>query len=331
VTVGLHAAPRPELLAAPARGQAGVFGLGSARASRTVSGAALTERFGKSAEWLLVRTGITSVQRLAPGETLPDLSVAAARNALTDAELDAADIDLVVVATCSADPTQGPLSRVIARRLAPRAMSFDVNAACAGFCYALSAAGALVSTGAAQRVLVVGAEQMSTLIDPADLGTSILFGDGAGAAVVGAARDDRPGISAPAWSSDGAQAGLLEVPPGETALRMAGSQVFRWAVDEVHKVATTALARAGVRAEDIDVFVPHQANLRIVEAIAKRLGLTRAETATDVVDAGNTSAASIPLALTRLRERGASAGGQLALLIGFGAGLSIAAQVVRLP
>ena len=333
MTVGLPA-PLPRLapgLAPSARRQAQVVGLGAARAARTVPAAALTERFGKSAEWLLVRTGITQIQRLGPDETLPDLAAAAAERALADAGVAGADVDLVLVATCSADQAAGPLSRIVATRVAPRAMSFDVNAACAGFCYALSAASGLIGTGAARRVLVVGAEQMSTLIDPADLGTSILFGDGAGAALVTAADDDRPGISAPAWSSDGAQAGLLEIPEGETALRMAGSEVFRWAVDEVHKVASAALARAGVSADDIDVFVPHQANLRIVEAIAKRLKLTRAETALDVVDAGNTSAASIPLALTRLRERGASARGQLALLIGFGAGLSIAAQVIRLP
>ncbi len=318
-------------LAAPPRAQARVVGLGSARATRTVSATELTERFGKNAAWLLVRTGITQIQRLGPDDTLPDLATAAARGALADAGIDAAGIDLVLVATCSSDATLGPLSRIVATRIAPQAMSFDVNAACAGFCYALSAASALIGTGAARRVLVVGAEQMSTLIDPADLGTSILFGDGAGAAVVAVADDDRAGIGAPAWSSDGAQAGLLEIPEGDTALRMAGSDVFRWAVEEVHKVASIALARAGVSADDIDVFVPHQANLRIVEAIAKRLNLTRAETAIDVVDAGNTSAASIPLALTRLRERGNSVRGQLALLIGFGAGLSIAAQVIRLP
>lgn len=329
MTVGLHSV-RP-LPVRPTNTR--IVGLGCARASRTVTASALTARFGKTAEWLLLRTGITEVQRLGPGETLPDLAAAAATRALVDARVAPADVDVVLVATCSADQNQGPLSRQVAARIAPHAMSFDVNAACAGFCYALSTASGLIGTGAARRVLVIGAEQMSRLVDPADLGTSILFGDGAGAALVAAADDgdDRPGISAPAWSSDGAQAGLLEVPAGETALRMAGSEVFRWAVEEVHKVAATALARAGVRAEDIDVFVPHQANLRIVEATAKRLRISRARTATDVVDSGNTSAASIPLALTRLRERGGSSRGQLALLVGFGAGLSIAAQVVRLP
>jgi 3-oxoacyl-[acyl-carrier-protein] synthase-3 len=316
----------------PPRRTGRIAGLGAARPQRTISGSSLVERFGKTAEWLRVRTGITQVGRLGPGESLVDLAGTAARNALDDADLEPDDVDIIVVATCSAATTsRSPLSHQIAARVAPRAIAFDINAACAGFCYALSSANGFVETGVAETVLVVGAEQMSRLVDPADLGTSILFGDGAGAAVVTTSDQAQPGIAAPAWTSEGALAGLLEVPEGQTALRMQGSQVFRWAVEEVHTVAAAALAKAGVRAEDIDVFVPHQANLRIVEAISQRLGLHRATTATDVVHAGNTSAASIPLALDRLRRSGAAAPGQLALLAGFGAGLTIAAQVVRLP
>jgi 3-oxoacyl-[acyl-carrier-protein] synthase-3 len=324
VTVGL--AP------SPARRSARIVGVGEARPGHAISAAALTERFGKTAEWLRVRTGITQVRRLSRGENLPDLAVAAARRALADANLQPSDVDVVVVATCSADTTKyGPLSHVVANRIAPHAVAFDVNAACAGFCYALSAASGLIETGAAGTVLIVGAEQMSTLIDPADLGTSILFGDGAGAAVVTSSPDTETGIAAPAWTSDGSLASVLEIPEGTTALRMRGQEVFRWAVDEVHKVAASAMAKAGVRAEDIDVFVPHQANLRIVDAISCKLGLGLATTATDVVDSGNTSAASIPLALARLRRSGTQPRGQIALLAGFGAGLTIAAQVVRLP
>jgi 3-oxoacyl-[acyl-carrier-protein] synthase-3 len=307
-------------------------GIGDARPSNSIAGAVLTERFGKTAEWLRVRTGITHVRRLGPDETLLDLALTAATRALTDASLTPDDVDTVVVATCSADAAHhGPMSHRVAARLFPRARAFDVNAACAGFCYGISVASSLVGTGSANTVLVIGAEQMSTLIDPADLGTSILFGDGAGAAVVTASGPGEPGIAAPAWSSDGANAGVLEIREGETALRMRGSEVFRWAVDEVHKVAATAMAKAGVTADDIDVFVPHQANLRIVEAISRKLGLGCATTATDVVESGNTSAASIPLALARLRRSGTQPRGQLALLTGFGAGLTIAAQVVRLP
>ena len=319
-------------IAAPIRRTGRIAGLGAARPRRTVPGSSLVERFGKTAEWLRVRTGITQVGRLGSDESLLDLAVTAGSGALQDAGRGPEDVDVVVVATCSAAASgRTPLSHQVAAALAPRAMAFDLNAACAGFCYGLSAANGLVETGAADTVLVVGAEQMSRLVDPADLGTSILFGDGAGAAVVCAAEQDEPGIGAPAWTSDGAQADLLEIPEGETALRMQGSQVFRWAVEEVHEVAAAALDKAGVKAADIDVFVPHQANLRIVEAITRRLGLDRATTATDVVEAGNTSAASIPLALDRLRRSGALPHGQLALLAGFGAGLTIAAQVVRLP
>jgi 3-oxoacyl-[acyl-carrier-protein] synthase-3 len=314
-----------------ARRSSRIVGLGAARPNRRVPAAALIERFGKTAEWLRLRTGITEIRRLGPGESLLDLAVEAATRGMADAGIPATEVDVVIVATCSADTAvDGPLSRQVAQRVAPTAVAFDLNAACAGFCYALSAAAGLVETGAARTVLVVGAEQMSALIDPRDLGTSILFGDGAGAAVVAPGALGEPGIAAAAWSSDGAMADVLEIREGETTLRMQGQQVFRWAVDEVHKVATEAMAKAGVRAEDIDVFVPHQANLRIIEAINRKLGLSRATTATDVVDSGNTSAASIPLALARLRGR-ESTKGKLALLAGFGAGLTIAAQVVRLP
>jgi 3-oxoacyl-[acyl-carrier-protein] synthase III len=313
--------PAPEL-----RG-ARIAGVGAARPGTVFTGRALIERFGKSAEWLRTRTGITQLRRLGPEENLVGLAGLAIERALADAGLTDADVDAVVVATCSTPDGQAPLSMRLAQARFPRAIAFDVNAACAGFCYALSTASAMVSTGSARTVVVVGAEQMSALIDEADLGTSILFGDGAGAVIVspGEAADIGPA----AWSSDGALAALLEVPAGDTALRMRGPQVFRWAVDEVHKVAAAAMTKAGVTAADIAVFVPQQANLRIVEAISRRLGLDHAETATDVVVSGNTSAASIPLALARLRT--GDRGGQLALFAGFGAGLSIAAQVVRLP
>jgi 3-oxoacyl-[acyl-carrier-protein] synthase-3 len=317
------------LAPAPLRHSSRIIGLGAARPRHLIPAATLIERFGKTAEWLRLRTGITEIRRLGPDESLAELAVDAARRALEDAAL--ASVDVVIVATCSADSAKdGPLSRAVAKRVAPAAAAFDVNAACAGFCYALTAAAGLVETGAARSVLVVGAEQMSALVDPSDLGTSILFGDGAGAAVVAAGAAGEPGIAAAAWSSDGAMAEVLEIREGETALRMQGQQVFRWAVDEVHKVAAAAMVKAGVGAEDIEVFVPHQANLRIVEAISRKLGLSRATTATDIVDSGNTSAASIPLALARLRGREATRG-KLALLAGFGAGLTIAAQVVRLP
>lgn len=328
MTVGFAPSSAPQ----SARQSARIAGIGAARPSERIPAAALGAPFGKDAEWLRVRTGITEIRRLGPDETLRDLAVRAATNALADAAIEPGEVDIVALASCSAD-TAGttPLAQQVARLVAPRAAAFDLNAACAGFCYALSAASALIGSAAARTVLVVGAEHMSRLVDPADLGTSILFGDGAGAAVVTVAEDRAVGIAAPAWSSDGAQGDVLQIVPGETALRMRGRDVFRWAVDEVHKVAAEAIANAGIRPDDIDVFVPHQANLRIIEAITRRLDLHRAITAIDVVETGNTSAASIPLALARLRRAPDWRPGRLALLAGFGAGLTIAAQVVRLP
>lgn len=324
-------APPVLTLSTPMRG-ARIVGIGAARPSKIVTAATLVAPFGKTVEWLHERTGIRQLARLAKGEDLAALAATASQRALADAGVDVADVDVILVATCSGSPVGGPaLSAVLAEQLGARAVASDVNAACAGFCYALSSAGALVGSGSAQTVLVVGAEQMSVMIDPADLGTSILFADGAGAVVVQASEQGQFGIGPTAWSSDGENRGVLEIPDGETHLRMAGQQVFRWAVDEVHKVASSAITRAGLTAADIDVFVPHQANLRIVDAIRRKLRISDAVIATDVADSGNTSAASIPLALSRLRQGGQTRRGQLALLTGFGAGLSIAAQVVVLP
>jgi 3-oxoacyl-[acyl-carrier-protein] synthase III len=308
-----------------------VAGIGGAVPDTVVRAPELTERFGKTAEWLRQRTGITELRRLRDGEDLLEQATTAAQAALDDAAMGADEIDLLIVASCSQSACDGPLSLRLAARIAPHAVAFDLNAACAGFCYALSTARTLIMQGSAKRVLVVGAEQMSRIVDPQDMGTSILFGDGAGAAVVVADALRADAISPAAWSSEGESAHLLVVPPGGRYLRMNGPEVFRWAVDRVHHVAQLACERAGVEPRDIDVFVPHQANLRIVDAMAIKLGLASKVIATDVVTAGNTSAASIPLALTALRRAGRTRSGQRALLVGFGAGLAVCAQVIRLP
>lgn len=308
-----------------------VAGFGGAVPETVVSATELTERFGKTADWLRLRTGITELRRLTDGEDLLEPACAAAQEALADAGLTGADIDVVIVATCSQRAVDGPLSLRLGARIAPHAVAFDLNAACAGFCYALSTARTMVMHGSARRVLVVGAEQMSRIVDPTDLGTSILFGDGAGAAVVVGDESRTDAISPAAWSSEGEQAELLVVPPGGRYLRMNGPEVFRWAVDRVHHVARLACERAGVHPSEIEVFVPHQANLRIVHAMAAKLGLADKVVANNVVISGNTSAASIPLALTALRRADRTKTGQRALLVGFGAGLAVCAQVIRLP
>ncbi|HEY3713400.1 MAG TPA: beta-ketoacyl-ACP synthase 3 [Jatrophihabitantaceae bacterium] len=297
-----------------------------------VSGQELGERFGKSAEWIQARTGIRELRRLKAAPELLDLACDAATSALDRAALDAAQVDLLIVATCSADRhVRSSFGSRVSRALGLRAAEVELNAACSGFCYALSAADTMIRAGSVRRVLIVAAECMSDLIDEADLGTSIIFGDGAGAAVVGAAEADQVGVGPSVWGSDGDGADLIAV-DDSGFLRMRGPEVFRWAVDIAPGLAERACAKAGVAVADIDVFVPHQANLRIVDAVARKLGLgEHVVVATDIVGSGNTSAASIPIALSQVLEHGQTRPGALALLVGFGAGLAYAAQVVQLP
>jgi 3-oxoacyl-[acyl-carrier-protein] synthase-3 len=308
-----------------------VLAFGAARPSRTVPAADLGEPFGRSADWIETRTGIRQLRRLGPDERLETLAVAAAGDAIARAGVPAESLDLVLFASCRMPTGASPVAGVIGHQLAPHAAVLDLNSACAGFCYGLASADALIRAGTADTVLLIGAEQMSTLLDPADLGTSIIFGDGAGAALLRRATDGQVHIGPVIWGSDGAQASLIEIPERSRGMRMHGQRVFRWAVDEIHAVASAACERAGVAPRDIDVFVPHQANLRIIDAMTRRLDLGSAVVATDVVFAGNTSAASIPMALSRLVDEKRARSGQLALIVGFGAGLSYAAQVLRLP
>jgi 3-oxoacyl-[acyl-carrier-protein] synthase-3 len=304
-----------------------LLGFGAAQPDHVVDGHQLGERFGRSAEWIHTRTGINAVRRLLPSDDITDLAVAAAHSALDQAHLDSSRIDLVITASCS---ISADASARIARRVAPQAGALAINAACSGFCYAVSTADALIRSDSARNVLVVAAEHMSGLIDPEDLGTSIIFGDGAGAAVLAPATAESVGIGPVVWGTDGSQAELIACRP-DGMLRMAGQQVFRWAVEHMPGLALAACKRAGVSIDDIEVFVPHQANLRIIEAVVRKLGLHRAVIAADVSGSGNTSAASIPIALTRLIERREARTGQLALLLGFGAGLAYAGQVVTIP
>jgi 3-oxoacyl-[acyl-carrier-protein] synthase III len=209
---------------------------------------------------------------------------------------------------------------------ASRAGAFDINAACAGFCYGLSVAADAVRSGTARTVVVPGAETLSDWVDWHDRRSAILFGDGAGAAVVGIG--ETSGIGPVVWGSDGSRAGLIDVPVGGK-LRLDGPAVFRWATTSLAGVARTACDAAGIAPTDLAAFVPHQANLRIVEAVARRLGAPDAVVADDITDTGNTSAASVPLALGRLRDEGRVAAGDRALLLAFGAGLTWAGQVVE--
>jgi 3-oxoacyl-[acyl-carrier-protein] synthase-3 len=306
-----------------------IRGIGATRPSRVLTGEELAARVGRSAEWIRSRTGIARLGVLGADQSLPQLAVDAGRDALRAAATSEPP-DLVLVASCSNREPRAPVAPQVAAALAPAAATLDLNAACAGFCYSLSSADALIRTGAAARVLLVAAETMTGLVDPTDPGTSIIFGDGAGAVLLDAA-DDEIHVGPVAWGSDGAQSDLIAINEPGGHMTMAGRQVFRWAVEHIHHVARRACDLAGITLGEIDAFIPHQANLRIIEAMANRLGLADAVIARDVVTSGNTSAASIPLALDAMYSDGALRGGELALAVGFGAGLSYAAQVLRLP
>jgi 3-oxoacyl-[acyl-carrier-protein] synthase-3 len=216
--------------------------------------------------------------------------------------------------------------------MAFEAGAYDLNAACAGFCYAMANASDAIRTGTARHVLVIGSEKMTAWVDPTDRSTSIIFADGAGAAVVGPVADgEPPGIGPVAWGSAGDMAEKIIIADRNSFLQQEGQAVFRWTTTALHPIAAQACERAGVAVSELSAFVPHQANLRIIEAIARRLGVPRERVADDIVHAGNTSSASIPLALSRMVERGELKSGSPALLLGFGAGMCYAAQVITVP
>jgi 3-oxoacyl-[acyl-carrier-protein] synthase-3 len=284
-------------------------------------------------EWIRSRVGIASRRVAAEDETVADMAEAAGAKALAASGLEPPAIDLVIVATCSPRVPLPNVAATVAYRLgivAPGA--YDLNAACAGFCYAMATASDAVRAGSARNVLVIGAEKMTDWLDWTDRSTCIIFADGAGAAVVGPVPDGEPsGIGPVVWGSAGDLADKITIREDNRAIRQDGQAVFRWATTVLHPVALEACARAGVSPADLTAFIPHQANLRIIEAIARKLGIPRERVADDIVHAGNTSSASIPLALSRMAEQGRLEPGTPALLIGFGAGLSYAAQVITVP
>jgi 3-oxoacyl-(acyl-carrier-protein) synthase III len=297
-----------------------------------VANAELCARIDSTPDWIESRSGIVSRGFADADETLEVMAAAAGTRALAAAGLAPGDVDCLLVATTS-DRVQVPqLSARVARELGlPRAGGFDVLAACAGFCHGIGVAGDLVALGSADHVLVVGVERMTDIVGPDDRTTAFLFADGAGAAVVGPS--PTPGIGPTVRGIDIASTAALGMTDEPTpVLSMDGRRVFRWAVEEGVPACRRALDAAGVDVDDLAAFVPHQANLRIVDVLATRLALpARVVVARDVVDTGNTSAASVPLALARLLADGAVPSGAPALLFGFGAGLNYAGQVVLLP
>ncbi len=326
------------------RGPAGtqILSLGAARGDVVVSNDDLAGPIDSSDEWIRQRTGIIERRRSSASQGAIDLAEQASNEAIKKAGIKPTEIGAVIVATISNSVQTPSLAALLAERVgATPAAAYDISAACAGYTYGIAQADALIRAGVAQYVLVVGAEKLSDFAKPTDRSISFLLGDGAGAAVVGPS--DSVGIGPTVWGSDGSKwdaVGMdrtikeaFEDPEGEfPTLRQDGQAVFRWAVWEMAKVAQQALEVSGISAEELTAFVPHQANMRIIDEFAKQLGLPDSVLiARDIQTTGNTSAASIPLAMHRLLEEHPEASGGYALQIGFGAGLVFGAQVVRLP
>ncbi|MES2094234.1 MAG: beta-ketoacyl-ACP synthase III [Actinomycetota bacterium] len=318
-----------------------IYSYGAARGDLVVPNDELIGPIDSSDEWIQQRTGIITRTRASASILAVDLATDAAREAIDKSGIAADQIDLVIIATISNVQQTPSMAAVVADRVGSNpAAAYDTNAACAGFSYAVTQADALIRTGAAHYALVIGAEKLSDVVDPTDRSISFLLGDGAGAVVIGPS--DTPGIAPAVWGSDGSKADAVGMNATLTdfrdgtaewpTLRQEGQTVFRWAVWDMAKVAKRALEVAGITAADLAAFVPHQANMRIIDEFAKQLKLPESVMiARDIATTGNTSAASIPLATHRLLEEHPELSGGLALQIGFGAGLVFGAQVVVLP
>ncbi len=318
-------------------GRAVVTGVGHYLPERVVPNAEFEATLETSDDWIRSRSGIERRHFAADGETTSDLAINAARAALADAGTDANDVDAIIVATSTADLTFPSAATMVQAGLGMTSgFAFDVQAVCAGFVYALSNANALIVSGQANRVLVIGAETFSRIMDWTDRSTCVLFGDGAGALVLESqdtAEQDR-GILSVDLNSDGRYKDLLYVDGGVSTqttghLRMQGNQVFRHAVEKLAKTANTALEKAGLSAQDVDWIVPHQANIRIIQGTAKKMGLSMDNVVVTVQDHGNTSAASIPLALSVGKARGQIKQGDLIVTEAIGGGLAWGAVVIR--
>jgi 3-oxoacyl-[acyl-carrier-protein] synthase-3 len=319
-----------------------LLSVGSYRPSRVVTNAEICTRIDSSDEWIRERSGIVERRYAAPDESVTDMGVAAGRIALERSGVQASQISMVLVATVT-HPLQTPSAAAeISYRLgASNAAATDISSACAGFCYGLGLADSMIRAGNAEYVLVIGVEKLSDWVNEYDRSTAFIFADGAGAVVVGASTE--VGIGPTVWGADGSQTGAItmtqtlieyrnEGGPVFPHLVMQGQQVFRWAVGEMPKVAFRALEAAGLTVDDLDAFIPHQANMRITDALVRAMKLPEGlPVARDIATTGNTSAASIPLAMDRMLAEGDLRSGDIALIIGFGAGLVFAAQVIRVP
>jgi 3-oxoacyl-[acyl-carrier-protein] synthase-3 len=323
--------------------RATIAGIGSALPSGRLTNEDLERRVDTSSAWIVERTGIRERRVAASDETTATLGVAAGANAIKQAGLTPHAIDLLVLATATPEQPIPHTGAFVSDRLGLRCGSFDLQAGCAGFVYALVVGSSLLTAGNLDHVLVVGSETLSRIVDPGDRSTCVLFGDGSAAVVLSRAADDETGLLAWDLGCDGSAADLLEIRAGgsrlptsaatiaggEHYLKMAGQEVFRRAVRVIVESATATLERAGCTTSDVAWFVPHQANLRIIETAAKKLGLPRERTVVNIDRYGNTSAASIPLALAEAADDGRIKEGDLVLLSGFGAGMTWASALLR--
>jgi 3-oxoacyl-(acyl-carrier-protein) synthase III len=334
---------KPKSLIAPVKpAGARLTGLGTYRPKRVVPNSELVAAIDSSDEWIRERSGIKERRIAGETDTVVSMGAAASSAALIDANTDPAEIDLVICTTATHDKLTPHASALIATEVgATRAGAHDLNAACSGFSYGIAEAFAQITSGNARKVLLVGSERMHDFIDTHDRTTAFLFGDGAGAVVVEASAAN--GIGPVIWGSDGSQSDAIKM---STAwhdyksdlsqpfphVQMAGQQVFRWAVGTMAPIALAAIREAGVTPSDLKAFIPHQANMRITDALVREMKLPEhVVIARDIEVSGNTTAATIPLAMAALRENGEVSRGDLALLLGFGGGLAYSAQVVCLP
>lgn len=319
-----------------------MLSLGVYRPERVVTNEEICERIDSTDEWIRTRSGIESRRFARPDESVVEMGANAGRKAMTASGLDAEQIDTVVMATSSHyNQTPQACTQVADRLGLDNPGAIDLSAGCAGFCYGLAAAADMVRAGSAEHVLLIGVDHMSVGLDMTDRTSAFIFGDGAGAVVVGPSDDIE--IGPVVWGSDGSQADAIQQVPTwleivnegqyrRPSMSMQGQSVFRWAAFTIGKVAKQALEVSSVTVDDLDAFIPHQANQRINELIVRGLGLPESvPVADDIVETANTSAGSIPLAMEKMMRGGEVQPGGLALLVGFGAGLAYAGQVVKMP
>lgn len=322
-----------------------ILGTGAYAPERILTNAELAKMVDTSDEWILTRSGIRERRIAAPNESTSDMGVAAARRALDDAGIKASEIDLIVVATMTPDSPMPAAACIIQHKLGvpTNAACFDLNAACSGYIYALDTACAMLSSGRYQKALVIGVEKLSNIVDWKDRTTCVLFGDGAGATVVGVSSKPNTGLLGTRLGAYGENAELLWIPGGGSSapatagsitagdhfIKMKGKEVFKIAVRGMEEAARDILEQHALTADQISLVIPHQANLRIIEAIAQYLELPMDRFFVNVDRYGNTSAASIPIALDEARRSGRIKAGDLTLLVAFGAGLTYGSALIR--